>query len=493
MYYIGLSENIPWITTLVTSLFGVNLILAFIIIFLERKDPSATLAWIMVLFLIPFVGIVLYLLFSQNIARKKIFRLSADEEWLLSNSLANQTRDIGSGKFYFSNEAAQTWKDLIRLNQVYGHAYYTQDNRIETLTDGEEMFRCLLKDIEEAKETINIMFFIVKNDFVGRALIDALTVKVKEGLTVRFLVDALGSRQIGRRLMKEFVAAGGQFSLFFPPSIPLFKWFNLKFNYRNHRKLVAIDDHIGYIGGFNIAKEYLGKKKKFGYWRDTQLRICGGSAQDINARFLLDWRFAAKEQVKVSEVFFTPAVCEGKSGVQIVSSGPDARHEQVKRAFMRMIAGAKKNIYIQTPYFVPDGPILESLKMAAQSGVEVKMMIPNKPDHIFVYWATYSYVGEIIGSGGKVYVYDNGFLHSKTMTVDGEVYTAGSTNFDRRSFKLNFESNAFVYDREVTMEHERIFKEDLKECYELTQELYDRRSLWIRIKEPVARLLSDIL
>lgn len=493
MYFIGFTENIPWITTAVTVLFGVNIILAFAIIFLERKDPSATLAWIMVLFLIPLVGILLYGLFSQNIARKKIFRLTPDEKWLLSNSLANQNRDINSGEFYFSNEAAKTWKDLIRLNQVYGHAYYTQDNKIETIVDGEEMLRRLLQDVEEAKETVNVMFFIVKNDFVGKALIEALTKKAKEGAKVRFLVDAMGSRQIGKRQVRRFTDAGGQFALFFPPRIPLFRMLNPKFNYRNHRKLVAIDDHIGYIGGFNIAKEYLGKKKKFGYWRDTQLRICGGSAQDINARFLLDWRFAAKEQVKVSEVFFAPEVCRGESGVQIVSSGPDNRHEQVKRGFMRMISGAKKNIYIQTPYFVPDAPILESLKMAAQSGVDVKLMIPNKPDHIFVYWATYSYVGEIIDSGGKVFIYDNGFLHAKTMTADGEVFTAGSTNFDRRSFRLNFESNAFIYDKEVTLEHERIFEEDLKECYELTKELYEQRSLRIRIKEPLARLLSDIL
>jgi cardiolipin synthase len=493
MYYIGFLEHIPGITAAIISFFVINIILVFAIIFLERKDPSATLAWIMVLFLLPIVGLILYLLFSQNIARKKIFRLTADEEWLFSNSLANQNRDISSGKFHFTNEAAETWVDLIRLNQVYGHAYYTQDNKIETIIDGEEMFNRLLEDIKNAKETINIMFFIVKNDFVGKALINALTEKAREGVTVRFLVDALGSRQIGGRMVRNFKAAGGRFALFFPPSIPIFKWLNLKFNYRNHRKLVAIDDHIGYIGGFNIAKEYLGKKKKFGYWRDTQLRICGGCAQDINARFLLDWRFAAKEKVKVSEVFFTPAICEGRSGVQIVSCGPDAVHEQVKRGFMRMISGAKKNLYIQTPYFVPDAPILESIKMAAQSGVDVKIMIPNKPDHIFVYWATYAYVGEIIRSGGRVFIYENGFLHSKTMTADGEVYTAGSTNFDRRSFRLNFESNAFVYDKEVALENERIFEADLEHCYELTQELYDQRSLWIRIKEPIARLLSDIL
>lgn len=220
MYYIGFLEHIPGITAAIISFFVINIILVFAIIFLERKDPSATLAWIMVLFLLPIVGLILYLLFSQNIARKKIFRLTADEEWLFSNSLANQNRDISSGKFHFTNEAAETWVDLIRLNQVYGHAYYTQDNKIETIIDGEEMFNRLLEDIKNAKETINIMFFIVKNDFVGKALINALTEKAREGVTVRFLVDALGSRQIGGRLVRNFKAAGGKICSVLPPKHP---------------------------------------------------------------------------------------------------------------------------------------------------------------------------------------------------------------------------------------------------------------------------------
>ncbi|MEG0663432.1 MAG: cardiolipin synthase, partial [Anaerovoracaceae bacterium] len=382
----------------------------------------------------------------------------------------------------FANPEAQVWKDLIRLNQVYGRAYYTQDNHLSLLTDGKEMMDSLLDDIAHAKDTINVMYFIIKNDRVGRAFIDALTARAAAGVKVRLLVDALGSRKITESVLSEFLEAGGEVAYFFPPKFKLFTLLNLKFNYRNHRKLVAIDDSIGYIGGFNIAKEYLGESRKFGYWRDTHVRVKGGSVQDINARFLLDWRFAAKEQVNVSEVFFSPPVVRGETGIQIVSSGPDTEHEKIKRGFMKMITSAQKRIYIQTPYFVPDAPILESIKMAAQSGVEVKIMIPCKPDHIFVYWATYSYVGEIIRSGGKVYIYDDGFLHAKTMMVDGEVATVGSTNFDRRSFKLNFECNAFIYSAEQTIKMEETFRKDMEKCHELTRELYNSRSIWIRIK-----------
>ncbi len=456
-YNYGILSQLPGFTTIITILFIINVIIALTIIFLERKDPSATLAWILVLMLMPAFGVIFYFLFSQNIARKKIFRLTRNEEKLLTNSLTKQAKALSQGSFEFSNEQGRQWQDLIRLNQVYGRAYYTQDNDMDVLVDGHEMFTRLLLDIHQAQKTVNVMFFIIKNDHVGKALINALTLKAKEGVQVRLLVDALGSRQIRGKVIEEFVKAGGRFSSFFPPRFSLFKGVNLKLNYRNHRKMVVIDDQIGYIGGYNIAKEYLGQKKRFGYWRDTHIRLTVGSVQDLNARFLLDWRFASKEAVSVEDIFFRPTKPKGSAGVQIVSSGPDTPHEEIKRALMKMITSARKNIYIQTPYFVPDHPILESLKMAAQSGIDVRIMIPAQPDHIFVYWATYAYIGELLKAGCRVYIYDNGFLHSKVMVVDGEVMSVGSANFDRRSFKLNFEANAIVYDGVEAKRLESIF------------------------------------
>jgi cardiolipin synthase A/B len=215
--------------------------------------------------------------------------------------------------------------------------------------------------------------------------------------------------------------------------------------------------------------------------------------QDMNYRFLQDWRFASKEKLDLSKIFFEPAKAAGATGVQIVSCGPDSDRQEIKRAFMKMITSATKNIYIQTPYFVPDQSILESLKMASQSGVDVRIMIPCKPDHMFVYWATYSFIGEMLKDGVRVYIYENGFLHAKTITVDGEVCSVGSANFDNRSFKLNFEANAFMYDGHVTKELEKIYKEDLKQCRQLTWKEYISRPIIIRIKESFSRLLSDFL
>lgn len=467
-----------------------NIIVAVIAVILEKGHPSATVAWVMIVFLIPVGGIILYFLLSQNIARRKIYRLTSFEEKTINTSLENQIKEIKDGTFEFSTEEGWKWRDLIHLNQLYGRSYYSQDNNLNIITGGKKLFDLMINDIHNAKETVNIMFFIIKNDECGHKLLDAITQKSREGVEVRLLMDAMGSRKINDKVLKDFLEAGGKRAYFFPKKLNLF---TLDFNYRNHRKIAVIDGEIGYTGGFNVGNEYLGKKKKFGYWRDTHIRITGQSVQDLNARFIMDWRTASEEKLILSEAYYSRVISQGKAGVQIVSSGPDSIKEEVKRAIMKMITSAQRKVYVQTPYFVPDSSILESLKMAAQSGVDVRLMIPCKPDHPLVYWATYAYAGELVKSGGRVYIYNNGFLHSKTMVVDGEVGTIGSTNFDRRSFSLNFESNAIIYDKNEGSKMERIFEDDIKYCTELTRELYEERSIYIRIKEVIARLFSDLL
>lgn len=475
---------------LILSLIFANIVAAIAAIILERRNPAASAAWVTVIFMLPVAGIVLFFLLSQNISARKLYNLSEFEEMKIDSSLENQINEIKNGTYRFSTEEGKLWQDMIHLNQLYGRAYYSQNNSVEFITDGRQMFDTMMQDIMSARETINIMFFIVKNDETGRQFIDALTQKAREGVEVRLLLDSMGSRQINDRVLRDFLDAGGKRAYFFPRKLNLV---NFDFNYRNHRKLAVIDGIIGYTGGFNIAREYLGLKKKFGYWRDTHIRITGQSVQDINARFILDWRTASKEKIVLSEAFYSGVISEGNTGIQIVSSGPDSVKEEVKRSLMKMITSAERSIYVQTPYFVPDDSILESLKMAAQCGVDVRVMIPCMPDHPLVYWATYSYAGELVKSGGRVFIYENGFLHSKTMVVDGEVGTVGSANFDRRSFSLNFESNAFIYDKKEAQTMERIFCEDLKECKELTISLYENRSRTIKVKEVAARLLSDLL
>lgn len=482
--------NPPSSVAILAVIYIINMLLVFTIIFAERKTPSATLAWIMVLAFVPIVGFLFYIVFNQNLSRSKINRLNDVEEKAVSGALRSQMEAMEDDEYQFGSPSTGHWKHLIKLNQVYGQAYYTENNSVELFTDGRKLSQRMLEDIRSARRSINIEYFIIKRDRVGMELIDALTAKAREGVAVRLLIDTLGSRFINDFVLKDYLKAGGKVGYFFKPK---FKIFGLRFNYRNHRKIVVIDGKIGYTGGYNVAREYVGEKKKFGYWRDTHIRIRGDAIADLNARFILDWRFTTGEQLEVLSTGFAADPGMGSTGMQIVSCGPESHAQEVKRGFMRMITFAEKSVYIQTPYFVPDASIFESLKMAAQSGIDVRVMIPHMPDHVFVYWATYSYVGELLRSGARIFIYDEGFLHAKTLVVDGEVCTVGSANFDNRSFRLNFETNAFIFDEKFSQQMKEVFEEDMKKGHELTPEEYNRRSVIIKIKEAFSRLLSDIL
>ena len=476
---------------IVKYIYFVNFIIAFTVIFLERKNPSATLAWLMILFILPGFGIVLYIMLSQNISRHKIFKLDTFEEKRISETLSTQISDMKENKFVYSNISEARWKDMIRLNQLYGEAFLTQDNKVEIFTEGTKKFASILTDISNAQKSIHVEYFILKPDVVGMAFLDALTQKAKQGVEVKLLLDAMGSVYVKRRHLKALRKAGGSVAFFFPPK--MFKFFNFKFNYRNHRKIAVIDSKIAYVGGFNVADEYVGISKKFSSWRDTHIRLQGGCVQDIDTRFVLDWRFASKEDLAMPSDYFAFPPFEHNAGVQIISCGPDSPNTEVKLAYLKMIAGAQRNIYLQTPYFIPDDSIYEALKMAALSGVDVRIMIPNQPDHPFVYWVTYSNVGSLLDYGIKVYIYDKGFMHAKAMTVDGEISSVGSANFDIRSFKLNFECNAIIYDRTVTKKLESEFEKDMMSSFRLTPLIYRNRSTWVKFRESVGRLISDIL
>jgi len=274
----------------------------------------------------------------------------------------------------------------------------------------------------------------------------------------------------------------------------------LKGNYRNHRKLAIIDGKIGYIGGLNIGDEYLGLNPKFGPWRDTHLRIVGSSVSSLQIRFYLDWRTATKEFLSATKLAITSNDLKdtfsaqlGTTPIQIVDSGPDSINEQIKQGYLQIINKAKEYIYIQTPYFIPDESIVEALKIAAATGVDIRIMIPNKPDHPFVYWATYSYAGDLLPYGVKLYIYENGFLHSKTIVSDDSVCSVGSCNFDIRSFKLNFEVNAFIYNEKESIELRKAFENDMNYSYECSLRKYQKRSLLVKGKESISRLFSSVL
>ncbi len=475
---------------LLLILIVLNVSFGFALIFLERKDPAATWAWLMVLTLLPFFGFILYLLLGQNLQRQKIFDTKTEADKMLYRKSLEQIKELEYCKEKFSCDYDHFYQDSIQLHLLSSHSVYTENNHVDILTDGKAKFKQLLEDIEDAKDHIHLLYYIIKGDDLSCNLIKALTKKAKEGVTVRLLFDSLGSRHISKELVKEFKECGGHFSTFFPAKIPVI---NLRINYRNHRKIAIIDGKCGFIGGFNIGDEYLGLDKKFGYWRDNHLRIRGNAVHSMQMRFFSDWNHSSDDKLIYEKRYYPTMSIKSDTGIQIVSSGPDSEEMHIKNGYLKMITSAKKSIYIQTPYFVPDQSFMDSLKIAALSGVDVNIMIPNKPDHIFIYWASYSYIGELLRSGVKAYTYEGGFLHAKTVIVDEELASVGTANIDIRSFKLNFEINAFVYDQTVASSLTYFFKEDLKQCKEITQELYDSRSKTIKIKESIARLLSPVL
>lgn len=477
---------------IVNIIYVLNLIIAFVIIFVDKKDPSATMAWIMILFIVPVVGFVFYMVFSQHISRLKIDKVPPEEMRLGTYMLEEQMRELNSVHLANYSKVLDKWKAMVMLNLDYSGSILTANESVEIITDGKHKFHKLFDDIRNAEKSICLCYFIIKNDIVGKKLISLLTKKAAEGVEVRLLMDAMGSKQITRFQLKEFEEAGGKYAFYFKPRI---RHLFIRFNYRNHRKIAVIDNRIGYIGGFNVAREYAGYKKRFGYWRDTHIRIIGDAVKTMNYRFFLDWRYATNEQFDfVNEVRNNPLnLIDGDIPIQVVSCGPNSPREEIKLAMMKMITGAKSRVFIQTPYFVPDKAIMESLLMAARSGVEVNLMIPCMPDHPFVYRTTLYNAGELLKEGAHVYIYENGFLHAKTLSVDGEVCTVGSTNFDIRSFKLNFETNAFIYDSEVSKRMEAFFIKDLEKSRPYTLEDRANISTLEKALESISRLLTEIL
>ncbi|WP_303966985.1 cardiolipin synthase [Sporosarcina ureae] len=479
------------ISLIITSTLVINIFLAVALIFLERRDPTSTWAWLLVLFFIPILGFVIYLLLGRQLRQKHLFRWEGRNKIGIEKLISYQLEAIENETFEFLKPDTEEYGDMIYLHLRNNHSVLTQDNDVQIFTDGQEKFEALLEDLEHARDHIHIQYYIFRLDGIGKRIEEVLIRKAKSGVKVRMLFDDIGSRGLHVRHFQELITSGGEVAAFFPALLPLI---NPRLNYRNHRKIVIIDGRIGYIGGFNVGDEYLGLSKKFGYWRDTHLRIEGSAVHPLQTRFILDWNQASpRTNIQYDERFFPAIPRKGTVAMQIVSSGPDSEWEDIKDGYLKMIFLAKDYIYIQTPYFIPDTSMLDALRIACLSGVDVRIMIPNKPDHMFVYWATYSNIGLLLKAGARVYIYENGFIHAKQIVVDDQVSSVGTANIDVRSFRLNFEVNAFIYDREKSHELAEIFEEDIQNSTELTLHAYLERERLIKVKESISRLLSPIL
>lgn len=484
-------------------LFYIISVIVSIKLILENRDPSKTLIWILIFMLFPVLGILIYAVLGRNIRKMKINKTykmanNMKKENLLFN--LDEMKDLAQGQSSMIKEGKLPNSENIdfRVLRVVslllntGIFPFTINNNVEVYVDGNEKFKNLIKDIRNAKNHIHLEYYIIKDSKIGEKIKQELIEKAKDGVKIRIIYDDVGCWRFWfhRKFFNEMRANGIEIIPYLKGkiNIPI----GGQLNYRNHRKIVVIDGKIGYTGGINIGDEYIGKNKKFGYWRDTHIRIEGTSVYMLQMIFLTDWYYNTKE-VLLEEKLFPKLNTKGNSMMQIVASGPDSDWESMHYAYFYAICQAKKSIYIETPYFIPDESLLKALKCAALSGVELIILFPKIADHKIVNTASYSYFQEILDSGGKVYLYNKGFLHSKVIIIDDFMASTGSANMDLRSFKLNFEVNAFIYDSNIIEEIKKYFMIDLSNSEELERVKFEDRGHFMKIKESISRLFSPLL
>jgi len=466
-------------------------VVATTVIILERKRPEKTISWLLIFAVIPLIGFVIYLFFGRNWKRRKL----TSDIYLNSNTTLSQEEKEWLKKVLGENDIQ--YLQLINLLKRNSKSPLFLGNDIEIFKNGKEKFSSFFKEIENAKESINLEYYIVKDDETGKKLKDLLIKKAKEGVEIKFIMDKIGSGRLKKSYIKQLENAGVEIAFYSYFLSPLLKFVNTQVNYRNHRKIAIIDSKIGFIGGINIGNEYIGKSS-LGYWRDLHLKVRGEAVNGLQKIFFEDYQTIVKAERKKEKIdpskYFKKQERKGNSLIQIAVSGPESENSSIMQTIHKMITIAKDHIYIATPYFIPNDSILSALKIAALSGIKVKILFPGKMDHFLVYFASRTYLEEIIKYGVEVYFYrKDRFIHSKFVSIDGLISTVGTANIDIRSFELNYEANLLIYDREKTKEIEDIFLEDLKISSHISQDYFNNQPFLIKFTEAFSKIFSNLL
>ncbi|MBB5325551.1 cardiolipin synthase [Anoxybacillus tepidamans] len=476
-----------WLLGFLSLLITCSVIFIAFVISLENRRPAQTLTWLVVLGSFPLVGFFFYIMFGRNYRKQRLFKKKAmlDEQMFLKFE--------GQREFNIQqmSDLKEHQKPLLRLAHRLGKSPVSLATETKVLTNGDETFSAIFAELQKAMHHIHLEYYIVRHDGVGQQLKDILIDKAKKGVHVRFLYDAVGSWKLSKTYIQELRDAGVEMVPFSPVRLP---FLNNKINFRNHRKIIVIDGTVGFVGGLNIGDEYLGKNEYFGFWRDTHLWIRGEAVRTLQLIFLQDWYYMTGETLLTLN-YLSPALISNseKGGVQLIAGGPDQEWEVIKHLFFAMITSAKQSIWIASPYFIPDEDIFTALKVAALSGIDVRILAPKRPDKKIVFYASRSYFPELLEAGVKIYEYNKGFLHSKMIIVDGELASIGTANMDMRSFHLNFEVNAFLYHTESTKTLVADFLQDLQDSTYIDYDIFKKRPLPIRVVESICRLLSPLL
>ncbi len=474
-----------WIYTAFAVIALASTLVIILVILSENRNPVKSLAWVTVLLLLPVVGIILYLFFGRSIKNTRM--ISRRNRRKLRRRETHTHVDPGSCGLDTSSV------QQIKLGRSLTGAQYYVDNTVKVYCDGKTKFDDFKEDLRAARHSINIQYYIFEDDKLGREVAEILYERARAGVKVRLIYDHVGSFNVRSRFFKELRANGVEAFPFFKVTFPSLA---TRVNWRNHRKICVIDNTVGYIGGMNVADRYLDGGKKFERWRDTHVRVTGPVVAALLYSFTVDWNFMGRGLIEDSHGNdagnFSPKGTCGV-GAQLLTSGPTSQWANIALAYHKAIANAKRRVFIQTPYFLPTEALLKALQSAALAHVDVRIMMPRKSDSAMLTLASASYIEQCLKAGIKIYLYDGGMLHSKTMIIDDELVTIGSTNFDFRSFECNFEANLFVYSKELCADAVAQFKEDIGLSSRITPAEWRRRPGARKIAESVLRLLSPVL
>lgn len=480
-----LAELFPYanlVYNILLVLYFLTVLAVIVVVLSENRNPVKSMAWVLVLVLLPVIGLVIYLIFGRSLKGMSLISRSALRELRRMNDSSYPTQ-VSEG---LSVESQQ----LINLvNKLTGPHLFV-GNDVDVFTTGVDKFESLKRDIASATDHIHVQYFIIENDDVGTDLLNLLIEKAREGVQVRVLYDYVGSFYMSSLLLKQMRNAGIEVHAFLELSLATFAF---RVNWRNHRKIVVIDGQVGYVGGMNIADRYVTGDKEWSAWRDTHLRVTGEAVTALQYSFAIDWYFTTSKLLNSPSMRYKGNPEKVDLVMQMMGSGPTSRWNNISVVFFKAITQAKYRVYVQTPYFLPSDALLKALESAALSGVDVRLMIPRKLDSEMLRLATGSYIKECLLSGIKVYLYEPTVMHAKVVIVDDEFVTTGSTNFDFRSFEHNFEFNVLVYNKDFNSRMRAIFEADMEQCTRLSMGKWKQRPLMQKALESVLRLLSPIL
>lgn len=463
--------------------YGLIVLGVMIRVLLDNRQPAKTMAWILVLWFVPLLGLVLYIFFGQNTRKEKLISQGSLDQ-LTKRSMTEFVEQRGL-------RLPKSHQPLMQLFKNQNMALPFKNNEVEIFTNGYELFPALLREIGKAKHHIHIDIFIFSDDELGNLVADALIDKAREGVEVRVIYDDVGCWNVKQSFFERMRDGGVDVHAFMPVKFPAF---TSKVNYRNHRKLIIIDGKVGFIGGMNIATRYVKGTAKQD-WRDTHLMVKGGAVYGIQRAFLVDWYFVDRTLITNREYYpdQDPRI-SNNCLAQVVTSSPISPWPDIMQGYVRVLIEARRYVYMESPYFLPSEPVLFAMRTAALTGVDVRLMIPMKSDSKIVQWASISYVMETIEAGVKVYLYKDGFNHSKILVSDDCISTCGSTNIDVRSFEHDFESNIFFYDKGMALRMKKIFLEDQKHC-QLVDETQKakQRSFLKQLRGSLLRIVSPLM